>query len=231
MSTPETISQAQASVTAQAETALSALASTVSVLRSQLDATTQRKNELLERRMALYTAPLNPADIRQCVGELIDLRASSYVEALRKYGWVNKLAEPNRGVGKGNAKLTLEDAESMLGAKLEISQRGDPIGSAWELPILLMHREFEASWPYFILGDLLKERLSAALVEIQGDSARGFVRDDMPSMDERRQEIAAINAELRTLDAEVVRLRSEIRKLSAPVLSSASALKNAAEAA
>lgn len=227
---PKTTPDAKNSVTAQAESALSALASAVSDLRQQLNAVTQRKDELLERRKMLFDAPLSQADIRQFVCELIDHRAAFYVDQLHNYKLADKLASPVRDGAPTHLRspLTLEDAEYALSHRLEITRRGDPLrGEGWELPLFLSHGEFQG-WPYFFFGAMMKEKLCAVLADMQSAPTDGTSGTAAPSMDERRKEIAAISVEVRQLDTKAGSLRAEIGRLSNPVFSSAKRLQNQA---
>lgn len=219
------------SVTAQAESALFALASAVADLRQQLNAVTQRKAELLERRKMLFDAPLSQADIRQFVCELIDHRAAAYVDRLNNYQLADKLTYPARnGTVSHNGKqpINFEDAEAALGRELGSAARKDNLdGSGWKLPIFLSYGEFEG-WPYFFFGSMMKEKLCAVLADMQSAPKDGTSGTAVPSMDERRKEIAAISVEVRQLDAKAGSLRTEIGRLSNPVFSSAKRLQNQA---
>ena len=230
----KTTSTTQASVTAQAENALSVLTNAVSGLKQELDATTARKDELIERRVMLYAAPLSPADIRQFVAELIDHRATVYAQRLQEFDLAGKLVRPARdGLPTASrSQLNLEDAEHALSHPLEITARRDSLKSGgWELPIFLSHGEFQG-WPYFFFGNVMKEKLCAALAEMQGDTQPGTDNTtDASTMDARRQEIEVITAEIEQLDAKAARLRGEISRLTSPVLISAKRLQGATGAA
>lgn len=226
----------QASVTANAESALSVLTSAVASLKQELEATMARKDELLALRVKLYAAPLSPADIRQFVGELIDHRAAVYMQFMQDYKLADKIARPARdGVPTHQrSPLTLEDTEYALSRQLSVTRRADPLRSeGWELPIFLSEGEFQG-WPYFYFGSVIKEKLCAALAEMQCDTQPGIadaVAADAPSMDARRAEVAAISDEIAQLDSKAARLRSEIGRLTSPVLISAKRLQGATGAA
>ena len=104
MTTTPSTTPTQASVTANAESALSVLASAVDSLKQELDATMARKYELLERRIKAYASPLTPADIRQFVGELIGHRASFYAQRLHEFKLAEKLASMDKA-GASNEAL------------------------------------------------------------------------------------------------------------------------------
>ncbi len=226
----------QASVTANAESALSVLTSAVASLRQELEATMARKDELLAQRVKLYAAPLSPADIRQFIGELIDHRAAVYEQRLQDYQLADKIARPARDGTPTHQRspLTLEDAEYALARRLPVTRRADPLRSeGWELPIFLSGGEFQG-WPYFYFGSVIKEKLCTALAEMQGDAQPGIADTaaaDAPSMDARRAEVAAISDEIAQLDSKAARLRSEIGRLTSPVLISAKRLQGATGAA
>ncbi|WP_312563058.1 hypothetical protein [Diaphorobacter sp.] len=229
MTTQPTTTPTQASVTANTENALSVLANAVASLKQELDATMERKDELLERRVKLYAAPLSPVDIRQFVGELIDHRAAVYAQNLRDFQLADKLARPARDgvptVHRG--PLTLEDAEHALSHRLAITRRPDPLrGEGWELPIFMDYGEFKG-WPYFFFGSVIKEKLCAALAEMQGDAQPDAADADALSMDARREEIAAITGEIAQLESNAARLRGETGRLTNPVLISAKRLQGA----
>lgn len=210
-------------VTANAESALATLAKAVSVVQQELDATMAKKDELLERRVQLYAAPLSPADVCQFVSELIDHRAAEYAQRLQSFGWIDKLmhAPARSGVPKRDSSpLCLEDAEHALSRRLEIERRSDAV-SVGVLPIFLSHNEFQ-NWQYFFLGDAMKEKLRAEILKAPQIEAEGA---GAPPMDERREEIHAITKEIAELDAKATQLRSEIARLSHPVLVSAKRLQ------
>lgn len=229
MATQSTTTPTQASVTANAENALSVLANAVASLKQELDATMARKDELLERRVKLYAAPLSPADIRQFVGELIDHRAAVYAQRLQDFQLADKLARPGRdGVSTVHrSPLTLEDAEHALSRRLAIARRSDPLqGEGWALPLFMSDGEFQG-WPYFFFGGVIKEKLCAALAEMQGDAQRDPADEGASSMDARREEIKAITDEIAQLESNAARLRGEIGRLTNPVLISAKRLQGA----
>ena len=228
MTTTPSTTPTQASVTANAENALSVLTSAVDSLKQELDATMARKDELLERRIKAYASPLTPADIRQFVGELIDHRASFYAQRLHEFKLAEKLARPGRdGIPTHlRSPLTVEDAEYALSHRLAVTRRPDSLRSeGWELPIFLHHGEF-SSWPYFFFGSVIKEKLCAELMKMQGESEPDAA--EVLSMDVRREEIAAITEEIARLDSNAARLRGEIGRLTRPVLTSAKRLQGEA---
>ena len=225
----------QASVTANAESALSVLTSAVASLKQELDATMTLKDELLAQRVKLYAAPLSPADIRQFVGELIDHRASIYEQRLRDYQLADKIARPARdGTPTKRSPLTLEDAEYALSHQLAVTRRSDPLrATGWELPIFLSYGGF-GGWPYFFFGGIIKEKLTATLAEMQAnaqpDTADTAAADE-PTLDALRAEVVAISDEIAQLDSKAARLRGEIGRLTSPVLISAKRLQGATGAA
>ena len=228
MTTTPSTTPTQASVTANAESALSVLTSAVDSLKQELDATMARKDELLERRIKAYASPLTPADIRQFVGELIDHRASFYAQQLHNFKLSEKLALPRRDGTPTHLRypLTVEDAEYALSHRLAVTRRPDPLmDEGWTLPIFMHHGEF-SSWPYFFFGSVIKEKLCAELLKMQGDSESDAV--DALSMDALREEIAAITEEIARLDSNAARLRGEIGRLTRPVLTSAKRLQGEA---
>ena len=226
----------QASVTANAESALSVLTSAVASLRQELEATMARKDELLAQRASLYAASLSPADIRQFVGELIDHRAAVYEQRLQDYQLADKIARPARDGTPTNQRspLTLEDAEYALSHRLAVTRRADPLrAEGWELPIFLSGGEFQG-WPYFFFGSIIKDKLCATLAEMQANAqpdAADPVAADAPALDGLRAEVVAISEEIAQLDSTAARLRGEIGRLTSPVLISAKRLQGATGAA
>ncbi|RUP35911.1 MAG: hypothetical protein EKK60_16495 [Gordonia sp. (in: high G+C Gram-positive bacteria)] len=226
----------QASVTANAESALSVLTSAVASLKQELEATMARKDELLAQRVKLYAAPLSPADIRQFIGELIDHRAAVYEQRLQDYQLADKIARPARDGTPTNQRspLTLEDAEYALSHQLAVTRRSDPLrATGWELPIFLSYGGF-GGWPYFFFGGIIKEKLTATLAEMQAnaqpDTADTAAADE-PTLDALRAEVVAISDEIAQLDSKAARLRGEIGRLTSPVLISAKRLQGATGAA
>lgn len=233
MSTSTTTSTAE-----KAATAIEALNTIVLGLNQELEVANQRCADLLLQRDKLYNQPLGSAEIRQFVSEMIDYRTAQYVERLREFGLADKLARPTGRDADPAARsryghrppLNFEDAEYALGRGRGNESRKDLLNErGWLLPVFLSEGEFR-QWPYFFFGEIMKDKLIALLADMQpAPSTDGGAV--VPSLGARREQLAAINAELLELGAQIGRIQSEIDRITRPVLAGAKGLASVATGA
>lgn len=211
--------------------AMASVEAAVKKLVQQLESAKQREKDLTARRDVLYRSPLNPADVRQFLSELIDFRADFAETMMRQHNVMDVLSSPRRRVGiirdysKPAPALTLEEVEQSLGRRRPDGQAASSLTQdGWMLDILPMQNDFP-HWVYFILREILKEKLGQLVADVNPSMTKPGPPIMAASMDERRQEIEKIETDLTAVTHEIGRIQSEIDSLINPISNSAKSLK------
>lgn len=224
---PAAVRQDGETVNTRARAALKEVLAAVGVLREQLAAAKSRRDALQAELSALYEQTLAGPDVLQFIGEVIDFRAGVYEANLVDADLMNGLTYPRGArysglITKRALPLNFEDVEHAMGRpRRDGKQRGDQL-EAHRLTIFPMDQGLFQYWPYFLFGDLMKERLGEVLAHQQPKfSCEDDAKAVGPSLTERRKTIDRIAGELHSVNTEIGRITGEIDQLSAPVMASA----------